>query len=85
MGLLQNLSESLFFSVCLCLDVRLCYTRSLFTAHRTADISLVFPQVDCTRFPDGQPGVLFQVIDTGTGIGDRDYRILFDPALETSA
>jgi hypothetical protein len=30
--------------------------------------------------PDGRPGLLMQVIDTGPGLRGADYRTLFDPA-----
>ncbi len=35
--------------------------------------------------PDGTAGMLFQVIDTGPGLGGRDYRVLFDPMMDTGS
>ena len=33
--------------------------------------------------PDGQAGLLFQVLDTGPGLQGRDFTTLFDPSHET--
>lgn len=39
-------------------------------------------QVCNTTMPDGQAGLLFQVIDTGHGLGGKDFQRLFDPLQE---
>ena len=39
-------------------------------------------QTEAVDIPNGGPGLLFQVLDTGPGLKGRDYRTLFDPTLE---
>lgn len=42
-------------------------------------------EVDGVMMPDGRPGLLFQVVDSGPGLGGVDYRQLFDPSSEFGA
>ena len=57
---------------------------------REVDFTLQFAlhgvaQVEATLLPGLQPGLLFQVIDTGPGLRGKNYRKLFDPTSEMGA
>ena len=39
-------------------------------------------QLESAAAPNGDTGLLFQVIDTGPGLRGKDYRVLFDPTHE---
>ncbi len=42
-------------------------------------------QAEGTFLPDGTPAILFQVLDSGPGLGSRSYQKLFDPLGEYGA
>ena len=54
-----------------------------FVCHGLFATVVLFSQVELTEMPQGGPGLLFQVIDSGVGLKGADFRTLFDPTHET--